>query len=108
MANLGVQPATPAGTTPNYVAANAGGDSFPPGDDVIMIVKAGATGATVTVASPTPCNQGSTHPLVVTVAPNTERHIGPLSAGRYADPATGLVSVTYSQVSTITVAAVVA
>lgn len=106
MATLVLQRATPTGTAPTYQAAAAGGDKIPPGKDTMLVVKAGATGATVTVDSPTPCSQGSTHPLSVVVAANTERYIGPLPAQRFAQSSDGLVSVTYSQVSTITVAAI--
>lgn len=106
MANLATQAVSPGGTVINYVAASAGGDTCEASGDVELRVKAGATGATVTVASPTPCNQGGTHNLSVVVAANAEVAIGPLPPQRFANPTTGLVNITYSQVTTITVAAV--
>lgn len=106
MALLASQAATSTGTAPSYQAAAAGGDTLQPGDDVMLHVKTGATGTTVTVASPTPCSQGATHNLSITVPANAERMIGPFPAQRFANNATGLVNVTYSSVTTVTVAAV--
>ena len=106
MANLGTQAASTGGTVINYVAAAAGGDTCEASDSVELRVKAGATAVTVTVASPTPCSQGGTHPLSVVVAANSEVAIGPFPPQRFANPVTGLVNITYSQVATITVAAV--
>lgn len=109
MAVLTIQPAAHTGLNPSYAAASAGGDQFPPGEDVMLHVKnADATSKTVTVLSPTPCSQGATHNLAVAVPAGTERMIGPLPAGRFAQPSTGLVHVTYSAVTAVTVAAIVA
>lgn len=105
MAALSTQPATVAGTTPSFVAANAGGDTAEPGSDNVLHVKNASGGSiTVTVASPTPCSQGSTHPLVVAVPAGQERIIGPLPAGRFAQPSSGRVDITYSAVTSLTVA----
>jgi hypothetical protein len=106
VANLATQAAAQSGTVVNYVAATAGGDTCEASGDVELRVKAGATPATVTVASPTMCNQGGNHPLVVVVAANSEVAIGPLPPQRFASTVTGLVGITYSQVATITVAVV--
>lgn len=106
MANLATQAVSTSGTTITYAAASAGGDTCEASGDVELRVKTGATGATVTVASPTPCSQGGTHPLSIVVAANAEVAIGPLPAQRFANPTTGLVNITYSQVATVTVAAV--
>lgn len=105
MALLAQQPATGAGTTPSFTAAAAGGDTFQPGDDVILILKTSGTASTVTVASPGACNQGSTHPLVISMPATGERHVGPFPAQRFAG-SNGLVSVTYSSVTGLTVAVV--
>ena len=106
MAALATQVPTPAGVAPSYAAAAAGGDTVEAGPDVVLHVKAGATGVNVTVASPTPCSQGSTHNLVVNVPANSDRMIGPLPAQRFAQASTGRVNVTYDQVATVTVAAI--
>lgn len=106
MALLTTQTAAPAGTTVTYAAASAGGDTLQPGERTHLHVKCGATGCTVTVDSIRACDQGFDHNLSVVVGTNAEVLIGPLPASRFANLTTGLVSVTYSQVTTVTVAAV--
>lgn len=106
MAVLSVQAVQPSGLAAAYAAAAAGGDKIAPGDDVFLHVKNGGGAAVnVTVASPTLCNQGSTHNLVVAVPAGADRMIGPFPAQRYAGP-DGLVGVTYSATAGVTVAAV--
>lgn len=105
MAALTTQPAVHAGMSPTFTAADAAGDTFAPGDDVVLHVKNGSAAAvTVTIASPTPCSQGSTHPLAVSVPAAGERIIGPFPAGRFAQPSSGRVNVTYSAAASVTVA----
>lgn len=107
MALLSTQAASPSGTAPTYAAASAGGDTFAPGDDVMLHVKNASTAAiTVTVASPTPCSQGATHDLSVSVPASGERLIGPFPAQRFANATTGLVGVTYSAAASVTVAVI--
>lgn len=106
MANLATQAVSPAGTVVVYAAAAAGGDTCEASGDIELRVKAGATGVTITIASPTTCNQGGTHPVVVVLAANAEVAIGPLSPQRFASLSTGLVNITYTAVATISVAAV--
>jgi N-acetylmuramic acid 6-phosphate (MurNAc-6-P) etherase len=107
MATLATQAVSPAGTTIAYAAASAGGDACEASGDLELRVKNGSGGSlTVTVASPVPCNQGSTHNLVVPVAAGAEVAIGPLKPERFASPTTGLVTITYSGVTSLTVAAV--
>jgi hypothetical protein len=108
MALLATQVATGAGIGPAFAAASAGGDTMAVGEDVALYVK-NASGApvTVTIASPGVCNQGGNHPLVVSVPAAGERLIGPLTpAYRFGDPVTGLVSITYSSATSVTVAAI--
>lgn len=107
MALLANQVMTPAGLDVAFTAAAAGGDTLQPGDNTFLHVKTGATGVTVTIDSVAPCNLGFDHNLVVVVAANDDVQIGPLPAQRFAQPTTGLVNVTYSQVATVTVAAVI-
>lgn len=107
MALLTTQTVVPGGTTPTYQAAAAGGDTVAPGKDVFLHVKNGGGGSiNVTVDSVTPCNYGSDHDLVVAVPAGSERMIGPLPPERYANASTGLVNVTYSGVTTVTIAAI--
>ncbi len=106
MAALATQTTTGAGLAPAFVAADAAGDSLAPGEDVVLHVKnASAADIVATVASPTPCSQGATHNLAVTVSAGGERLIGPLPAQRFARATTGRVHVTYSAVASVTVAA---
>lgn len=65
----------------------------------------GASSITVTVNSVTPSNYGTDVDLVVSVPAGGERRIGPLSEQRFASPSDGLVAVTYSDVTSVTVGA---
>ncbi|MCL5291278.1 MAG: hypothetical protein M1548_01945 [Actinobacteria bacterium] len=106
MAQLNPQSMQASGLSPTYVAAAGGGDSFANDGNTFFHVKNGGAGAIdVTIASAKTCNQGGTHALVVNVPAGQERMIGRLSADRFND-ANGLVQVTYSGVTSVTVAAV--
>lgn len=106
MANLTTQTVVGSGLAPAFAAAAAGGDKVAPGDDTFLVVKnADASAKTVTVDSARPCDQGVDHDLVVVVPAGGERWIGPLVANRFAG-ADGLVSVSYSAVTSVTVGAV--
>lgn len=96
MALLTVNVPTLAGVTEAPVAASAGGDTFPAGEHTFLRVS-NTSGAsrTVTIASPTPCNQGFSHPDPVIVITGTIARIGPFPAGRWGDT-NGLVTATYS------------
>lgn len=107
MATLTKQTIAPTGIAPTFVAASAGGDKVTPGGDTIIHVKNGSGGSiTVTVDSTRPCSFGFDHDLVVAVPAGQERMVGPLPADRYASPTDGLVAVTYSGVTSLTVAAI--
>jgi hypothetical protein len=108
MAVLGTQTIVPAGLAPAYSAASGGGDKLAPGNDTFLHVK-NASGApiTVTIDSVVPSNYGTDADLVVAVPATTgDKMIGPLPASRFANPADGLVNVTYSGVTSLTVAAI--
>lgn len=109
MALLTKQIIGPAGATPAYVAAAGGGDTVQPGDHTFLHVKnGGGAPITVTIDDPTsvsPPGASQFNPdLSVSVTNAQERMIGPLTA-RFANPATGLVNITYSGVTTVTVGA---
>lgn len=106
MATLAAQQATPTGLNPAYVAAAGGGDSIEVGPTVFLHVKNGSGASiTVTVNSIAACNQGFDHDLAVAVPAAGERMIGPITADRYAG-SNGYASVTYSGVTSLTVAVV--
>lgn len=107
MAELLVQEVVLTGLAPDYVAAAAGGDYFANDGKTFLECKNASAGIiTVTIDSPTLCNQGATHDVVVAVPVTTgHRMIGPFARGRFND-ANGRVQVTYSGVTTFTVAAI--
>lgn len=106
MATLTKQTIVTGGVAPTYVAAAGGGDKVAPGADTFIHVKNGGGGSiTVTVDSVTPCNYGVDHNLVVVLTTGTDQMIGPLPDQRFASPTDGLVAVTYSGVTSVTVAA---
>ncbi len=90
-----------------YQAAQAGGDYIQNDTGrVVLHAKNGSGSAiTVTVASQRPCDQGSTHNLVVSVPAGGDRMIGPLPTARFNDE-DGRVQITYSGVTSLTVAAI--
>ncbi len=105
MATLTPQKPSPTGLNPSYAAASGGGDQFANDGDTFLHVKnGGGSSINVTIASPTACSHGGTHPLVVAVPNAGERLIGPFPKARH-DDANGMVQVTYSAVTSVTVAA---
>jgi hypothetical protein len=109
MAALTIQSVGVAGTAVTFAAATVSGDTVRWSSDVVLRVKNGAGAPiNVTIDDPNPCNHGFTgaaHDLVVAVAAGAEVDI-PLGDERFKITSTGLVAVTYSSVTTITVAAV--
>ena len=105
MAQLTVQKISQTGLAPAFAAAAAGGDTFANGGRAILHVKNGGAGSiNVTINSVKPCDQGFDHDVVVAVPAAGERIIGPFDPARFND-SSGNVSVTYSGVTTVTVAA---
>lgn len=104
MALLAAQQVTIAGTLIIYTAAAGGGDTLAPNDHAFLCVKnGGGSPITVTVVVPGNTKYGQAAPDVpVTIANATEKEIGPFPAD-LADPVTGLVSITYSAVTSVTV-----
>jgi hypothetical protein len=87
-------------------AAAVGGDTFANnGKTVLEVTNASGSDKTVTIDSLVNCNQGSDHDIAVTVATGTTKRIGPFDPSRFNN-SSGLVSVTYSGVTSVTVAAV--
>lgn len=110
MALLSTQTIAATGLTPATTAASGGGDTIAPAslsDDRTFLYVNNGSGAsiTVTVADPgkTPAGNSGTAPAV-TVAAGAVSLI-PIATGSI-NATTGLASVTYSAVTTVTVAAV--
>lgn len=92
-----------SGTTITYVAASAGGDTLGAVRNGVLRVKnGGASPVTVTVVTPGSTQYGQADPdIPVVVAAGAEVAIGPLSDSLAVD---GVISVTYSAVTSVTVA----
>jgi hypothetical protein len=98
-----------AGDAPTMVAADATGNTFrnPPGDEAhLWVQNGGGLPVTVTVATARPSNFGRFPDKVLTVPAATLQQLPLFSAVRFTDPGTTLCTVTYSSVSSVTVAAV--
>lgn len=95
------------GSAVTMTAASAGGDTIANASAARFIVNnGGASSITVTFAGAVPCSQGQTHTQLeqVTVAAGATEHIPVPSAA--VNPNTGNAGVTYSAVTSVTVAAV--
>jgi hypothetical protein len=98
------------GTTLSYAAATGGGDAMSCGAAMLLaVVNGGASSCTVTPVVPgtRTWEQGVaiTSPAFSVQAGQT-RYWGPIDAQTFSDPVTGLCTISYSQVTTVTVAAV--
>jgi hypothetical protein len=111
MAAITTQRPTVAGVAMSAAAASVGGDTFTnTGREFFHAINASVAPITVTfksgLASANVCNFGvanAAHDLVVVVPAGADRMWGPFDKDRFNNPATGLVSVTYSDVTTLTV-----
>lgn len=103
MAVLSVQEITLAGVDPTLAAAAAGGDTFANDGRTYFDINNGSGGSiNATFDATELCNQGFDHDEVVAVPAGARRRIGPFPTGRFGTT----VSVSYSDVTTVTVAAV--
>ncbi len=107
MALLAHQQIAATGTAVSHAAAAGGGDTVAPDSRLFLWVKNASGGAiTVTVVVPGTYYGQALADIAVSVPATTgERLIGPLD-NRLADPSTGVVNITYSGVTSLTVAAV--
>lgn len=107
MSLLATQPSSPNGLAPTYAAA-AASDTFVPGLNVFLLVE-NSNAATRTITLTTP---GTYRGLAIpdpapTIAATTGRLVlGPFDPAIYADPTTGLVTVTPSATAGVTYAVV--
>lgn len=109
MATLTTQNVTRAGVGPTYAACTGGGDRFTPDATTMLHVKNGSGGAlNVTVAATkVPLANMTTGNVVVSVPAGGERMIGPFPADFFtAVDGSGLADITYSGVTSLTIAAV--
>lgn len=109
MATLGYQQAKPNGVALNFVAAAELGDKIPAKPHASVLVRNASGGSiNVTVAVPGNDAYGTARPdFVVAVAAGATKAIGPFTSD-LEDPSDGLVALTYSAVTSVTIAAVAA
>jgi len=106
MALLTPQMSTPTGTVLTFAAASAGGDTFTPGSTSILLVRnSDASSKTVTVVTPGTIYGNAIPDIATTVAAGATTAIGPFLSD-LVNTATGLIDITYSAVTSVTVAAV--
>jgi hypothetical protein len=105
VATLGTTQITPVtGVVQTLAAAAAGGDKFQPGDHTFLVVANGSGGSiTVTIDSQVVSNFGVDTDGGGPVAGGATRLFGPFPSGRWAAASDGLVAVTYSAVTSLTV-----
>lgn len=106
MSTLNYQNAKIEGTAVTMAAASAGGDKVPPNlNGALMVVNGDAAAKTVTVVVPGNTKYGQADPdVTVTVPAGATALVGPFPQD-LAD-VDGLVAITYSAVTSVTVAAV--
>lgn len=103
MAVITAQPAT-GNTALAYTAAAAGGDTIAGGSAqrTTLLVRNGGASITVTLVAVNACSQGFLHNVLVTVPTGDTEIALPTSC----ETAAGSYAVTYSSVTTVTVAAI--
>lgn len=107
MAQLTVQNIGLTGLAPTYTSASGGGDTFLNNGKTFLHVKnAGASAVTVTIDSKVLSNYGTDVDIAVSVPASSERMIGVFDIGRFSDLNTGLANITYSAVTSVTVAVI--
>ena len=106
MATLTPQVIGQAGTAITFSAAAGGGDACATGSDVKLLIKNGdASSHTVTLVTPgTVDGDLAIADRAVTVAAGAT--VGVPVTDRYKDPTTGLASITYDAVTSMTVAVI--
>lgn len=104
MALLAAQSVGYGGVNPSLAAAAGGGDTFTPGPNLFLYVNnAGGASITVTVVTPGTVRGQAVADLSVSVTNGQSRFIRISPADFFADPTTGLGSITYSGVTSVTV-----
>ncbi len=110
MATLTTQIVTRAGTIITPVAAAGGGDAMSCGTyNWLRVVNGGGGSINVTIAIPSgtsPYGNVAYTSTVVAVGAGATKEIGPIITALYQDPTTGLAQITYSGVTSVTVAAI--
>lgn len=108
MATLNPVATTTAGAPVVMVAATSGGDTIAAGltgaKTTFVVANGSGSSITVTLAGAVNCSQGALHNVPYTVAAGATEYI--VVPGTCINQSTGGVAVTYSAVTTVTVAAI--
>jgi len=99
---------TNQGQASGFVAANGGGDMFPiSGQGILLTVRSAGTGTTVTIDSVVPSSYGDDKNVTMVLAATDEQEVFIKNDGRFDQGGVnaGLVAVTYTSVTTVTVKA---
>lgn len=103
---LTVSQSLSSGLTEALAAANADGSTFVNDGKTFFIVKnTNAVTCNVTVTSNT-CSQGQSHSETVAVAQNVTKIVGPFAKNKFNDTSDGLVHVSFSAVTDVTIQAI--
>lgn len=103
MAALAAQSVATAGLTPTYAAAAGGGDTAPIGTNLLLhVINGGGSSVTVTLVTPGTSGGLAIADTALTVAAGASAFV-PLRAV-YRNPVTGRAAITYSGVTSVTVA----
>ena len=110
MATLTTTNITRLGVVTPSTAATGGGDAMSTGSGMMLeVVNGGGSPITVTLVVPAARtyepNVAITSPAIA-VSNGVTRWIGPVDGATFSDPTTGLCTITYSGVTSVTVAAV--
>lgn len=107
MATLTTQNISTTGLVPTYAAAAGGGDAMVADSTSFLHVKNGSGGSiTVTLVTPATVDTNlAVGDRAVVVTAGTDQMIA-VPDSLYRDPTTGLASITYSGVTSLTVAAI--
>lgn len=109
MALLSTQQITPnTGLAPTYAAVAASDTFVPDSDTFIHVLNTNAATRTVTVTSARTASGGRviTSPVGTVAATTGSLMMGPFPASDYADPTTGLATVTCSVTTNVTIAVI--
>lgn len=106
MALLTTQVVTRAGITPSYTAASAT-DTFTPGSDVFIHAKntnAATRDLAFSINNTNPTYPNVTYAMVAVTIPATtgDKMIGPFPSGVFADPTTGVCTITPTVTTNVT------
>lgn len=106
MATLSTQVVALSGLNPSYASAAGGGDKMECGERNFLHVKnGGGSPITVTLDATAAVRGQSVTDPTVSVPASGERMIGPITADLFQNPSDGLCAISYSGVTTVTVAA---